>query len=360
MGNQSQQHRKHVAALIAATLGVGSGTVAPTQANADPSSGSADCTALKADRARLACYDRASRRNVAATSALARPSQRLRQPVPEPSDPSTAAVAAPVSLIDAAWGFDPASSRYTINLYRPNYLLVGRYTNPVDEQPSSPSTDPSEAPHQDLDPVEARFQISFKARLWASDDRRWGIWGAYTQQSQWQIYNGELSRPFRETNYMPELMVSYRPGLSFGGFNWNLLNVGLNHQSNGRSDPTSRSWNRIIAEFGIERGNFALLIRPWYRIEENANEDDNPDIIDYYGYGDITAVYKWQGQSFTLMGRGNPDTDKGAAQFTWTSRPLLGPLRGYVQVFTGYGDSLIDYNWKQTSIGIGVILNDLL
>ncbi|MBK1717049.1 phospholipase A [Thiocystis violacea] len=351
----NQVHREHwiQSPLIAATLLIGSSV----GAHAAPS-GNADCKVIEDDEARLACYDRASGVDVAAKPAPARLSLLPRPPAPEPSDPS--AVAAPASLIDTAWGFDPASPRYTINLYRPNYLQFGRYTNKVNEQPSSPLIDPSEVPRQDLDPTEARFQISFKARLWATDDRRWGIWGAYTQQSQWQIYNGELSRPFRETNYMPELMVSYRPGLSLGGFNWNLLNVGLNHQSNGRSDPTSRSWNRLIAEIGIERGNFALLVRPWYRIEEDVDEDDNPDILDYYGHGDITAVYKWRGNSFTLMGRGNPQTDKGAAQFTWTTRPILGPLRGYVQAFTGYGDSLIDYNWKQSSIGIGVILNDLL
>jgi phospholipase A1/A2 len=60
------------------------------------------------------------------------------------------------------------------------------------------------------------------------------------------------------------------------------------------------------------------------------------------------------------MARGNLDTGKGAAQFTWTSPPVLGPLRGYRQAFTGYGDSLIDYNWNQNAIGIGVALNDLL
>jgi phospholipase A1 len=60
------------------------------------------------------------------------------------------------------------------------------------------------------------------------------------------------------------------------------------------------------------------------------------------------------------MGRGNPSTDKGAAELTWTSPRLVGPLRAYVRGFTGYGDSLIDYNWRQNTIGVGVTLNDLL
>ena len=325
----------------------------------------AACASIKADGARLACYDRASRRIATA------------QPEPEPTrtvqaaptagpvaatstDPSVIVIPAPTSMIDTAWGFNPDSSRYTIDLYRPNYLQFARYSSRPNSEPFQELFDSTRTPNAELNSTEARFQISFKARLWATDDRRFGVWAAYTQQSQWQVYNSELSRPFRENNYMPELMVSYRPDLEFGGFHWRLFNFGYSHQSNGRAEPISRSWDRIVAEFGIERGNFALLIRPWYRIPDSNSQDENPDITDYYGHGDVTAIYKWRGHSFQLMGRGNLSTQKGAAQFSWTSPPVLGPLRAYVQAFTGYGDSLIDYNWKQNAIGIGVTLNDLL
>ncbi len=334
---------------------------APAQSGA--SAGIAACASIASDQARLACYDRASGR--VDVSPAARP-----EPEPERSAITSAAapdsgqagpakaVAVPDSRIDAAWGFEPDSSRYLVALHRPNFLQFARYSDRPNSAPFEELFDALGTGDAERQRTEAEFQISFKARLWATDDRRLGVWAAYTQQSQWQVYNEDISRPFRETNYEPKLIVSYRPDISFGDFHWRLFNFGYNHQSNGRADPLSRSWDRLTAEFGFEQGDLALLVRPWYVIDEGGN--DNPNITDYYGYGDLTAIYNWRGHSFSLMGRGNPGTGKGAARFTWTTPPLLGPLRGYVDAFSGYGESMIDYDWYQNSIGIGVTLNGLL
>ena len=331
------------------------------QAGPGASAEFAACAAVESDQARLACYDRASGRIAVSPAAIAdsEPQDSAMRAAAvtesERSGPAPAeGIAMSDSRIDAAWGFESDSSRYLVALHRPNFLQFARY-----------SDSPNEAPFKDLftndaerQRTEAEFQISFKARLWATDDRRLGLWAAYTQQSQWQVFNEDISRPFRETNYEPEIIVSYRPDVAFGDFHWRLFNFGYNHQSNGRADPISRSWDRLIAEFGFERDDFALLLRPWYVIDEGG--DDNPKITDYYGYGDLTAIYNWRGHSFSLMGRGNPGTGKGAVRFTWTTPPLLGPLRGYVDAFSGYGESMIDYDWYQNSIGIGVALNSLL
>jgi phospholipase A1 len=323
-----------------------------------PATGIAACAGIAADLDRLACYDRASGRKLAAKptskapTAAQAPAERTALAAPAAADTTASG-----SRIDAAWGFRPDSDRNLISLYRPNYLLVGRYSDRPNEAPFDVLFNALENPDAELDSTEAEFQLSFKARLWATDDRRFGVWAAYTQRSQWQVYNSDLSAPFRETNYEPELFVSYNPGLSFAGIDWRLLNVGYNHQSNGRSDPISRSWDRAIAEIGIERGDLALLVRPWVVLDDGG--DDNPDIDDYMGFGDVTAVYKTNGHSVSLMARGKPG-GKGTVQLTWMSPPILGPLRAYVEAFSGYGDSLIDYNWYQNTIGVGVALNDFL
>jgi len=142
------------------------------------------------------------------------------------------------------------------------------------------------------------------------------------------------------------------------GFRWALLNAGYIHQSNGRSDVISRSWDRLFAEFGVEREDFAVSTKVWYRISEDEKDDNNPDITDFLGNAEINALYRWRGNSFTGGVRGSLSTGKGSVHLGWTSPPLLGPLRGYVQFTTGYGESMIDYNWNQTTIGIGVSLSD--
>jgi len=324
----------------------------------------AECLSIPDESARLACFDRAIGE---AAQAAGKAEAVSGTPTGPPATAAAAAIPAGTdtapptrpSLIDTAWGFLPDSRKAYVRLHEPNYLLFARYTNDVNRGPYEPLFD-AFAEDYDFENVEAKFQVSIKGRLATTEDHRWGLWFAYTQQNQWQVYAGDISSPFRETNYMPELFGSFRPGVELGGWQWNLLNFGFTHQSNGRADPISRSWDRLFVEGGLERDNLALIVRAWTRVRPGDYEDDNPDITDYLGYGQVTALYRRGENTFTLLGRGNLNTGKGAAQFSWTSRPVLGPMRVYFQLFSGYGESLIDYDWNQTTVGLGVTLNDLL
>jgi len=321
----------------------------------------ADCAAIENDSERLGCYDVLSGRR---TSTLPVEEQAVVAPAAAALEPPAVVQqegkAAPqTSALSRHWELDPESKQGTFLLrpHEPNYLLVGRYSNNPNQQPSSPSR--GQAPAQNIEGVEADFQISLKVKvvenLFAS---RADLWVAYTQQSYWQLYNASYSRPFRETNYEPEMMLVVPTDYSLLGLKGRFVSLGFLHESDGQSGALSRSWNRIYADFGFERGNFALMLRPWYRIPENSSNDDNPDIVDYMGHGDVVAVYKMGEHTFSLMLRNMLHGDyRGTVELGY-SFPLVGRLKGYIQLFNGYGQSLLDYNHSQTTIGVGFMLTD--
>jgi phospholipase A1 len=328
------------------------------------------CTGIESDAQRLVCYDQSTgRTNLPAAQ------KRTDQPSTSAStsvfghDKSTAAVPSdasagkPLSLLDSRWELSPESKLGTFNLrgYKPVYLMPLFATSNQNTEPKSPNPVNTVTTPQPLQNSEAKFQLSLKTKIWQGVFGEYGdVWVGYTQDSHWQIYNSQDSRPFRETNYEPEAMLVFNTNYSVFGWNGRMLGIGVDHQSNGRSDPLSRSWNRVMADIGFERDSWTVMFRPWWRIPESKTTDNNPDISNYVGRGDMQIIHEWNGQEFGLMlrssFRGGSDAH-GAAQFTW-SFPLVGNLRGYMEAFKGYGESLIDYNHNATYVGAGVSLLD--
>lgn len=267
------------------------------------------------------------------------------------------------SLLDKRWELSEDSKLGTWNIraHQPVYLLPAFWTTDKNERPQSTNPDNTvqAADQQNLKSMEAKFQISLKTKAIENLIVNNGdVWLGYTQSSRWQVYNSDESRPFRETNYEPEASLIFHTNYNLLGLNGRLLGLTLNHQSNGRSDPLSRSWNRVMLNLGFERGNFAMMLRPWYRIEEDFKDDNNPDIKNFIGRGDLTSFYRWNDNEFSLMLRHSlkgGDDGHGAAQFDWAF-PISGKLRGNMQLFHGYGESLIDYNHRATYVGLGVSL----
>ena len=240
--------------------------------------------------------------------------------------------------------------------YLPTYFLPVRYSDRSNTLPHSPAANHAVTQPQPVESAEAKFQLSLKAKVWEDIfDGNGNLWFAYTQQSNWQMYNSAASTPFRETNYEPEAILAFRTNIDVLGLRWRLLNMGLVHQSNGREDPLSRSWNRFYTQFGLERGRFMLLARTWWRLPESAEKDDNPDIGGYLGNGDVRAVYGSGGHIYSMLGRYSFSGHHGAVQFD-AQFPISGPLKGYLQIFSGYGETLIDYNHYQNVYGIGLLL----
>ncbi|MBU6246676.1 MAG: phospholipase A [Xanthomonadaceae bacterium] len=343
--------------------------VAPTARaqNPDPMDIRA-CTAIESDSQRLACYDKATgrdqlpvarkRTNPDDITLFARDTARhagADSPAPTPT---------PLSLLDSRWELSPEAKLGTFNIrgYKPVYVLPLFVTSNQNERPTSPNPVNTVATRQELQNAESKFQLSLKTKV-AQDvfgDAGGDIWVGYTQSSRWQVYNKQLSRPFRETNYEPEAMLVFDTHYRVLGWEGRLLGIGVDHQSNGRSNPLSRSWNRVIADFGFERPGWTVMIRPWWRIPENAPDDNNPDISNYMGRAEAQIVHEWHGQEFGLLLRHSlrgGSQSHGAGQFTW-SFPVAGNLRGYMELFKGYGESMIDYNHNATYLGLGLSLLD--
>ena len=243
---------------------------------------------------------------------------------------------------------------FAITPYRPNYIL---YTH-MDEPNQAPFEEPLgvEDPVQDK---EMQFQVSIKAPVWRNMfGSNLDTYVAYTSRSYWQLFNDDLSAPFRETNYEPEIYIRDFTSYELLGVRLEGWGLGFNHQSNGRGDPTSRSWNRIMGKAMLGTGSdLSFFLRTWYRIPEDDDDDDNPAMYKYLGYGDIRAIWTPNRNTFTAMIRpGEKDT---GFELTW-SYPISRVFRIYAQYYNGTGESLIDYDYDIERFGIGIALNDYL
>lgn len=318
---------------------VGAGLLVANSVNAAPDL--TDCAAIEADSARLACYDSLAGRVAIPVAGLP---ENETAPVP--------------SLLTENWELKGNSELFYLRRYKPVYLLPYFHTNRTNPTPSSPTRGTTSATPEQLDNTEAKFQLSFKTKILNDIFGSNGdLWGAYTQSSRWQLYNGDHSRPFRETNYEPEAMLVWRTNQNVFGMRARFLAIGINHQSNGQGGALSRSWNRITGAIALDEGQWTLTIRPWWRIPEHS-DDDNPDMADYAGRGELLATRVFGQHVVSLEARHSlkgGDRNHGSFRMDWAF-PITDRLKGHLQWFNGYAESLIDYNHRATYLGVGFSL----
>ncbi|HYP81760.1 phospholipase A [Variovorax sp.] len=338
------------------------------------------------DSARLACFDRWSQQQSlpaaevpAAPPALAGTAAPDAAPAAPPVDstvPVTRVVEADTgrgcrnreySTLSRFWELEPDAGCGVFGLrgYRPTDLTLA-------VSPDAPQTPTSAAPDhngtpQDYQKAEMQINLSLRSKLaqglltGSDPTRQDSLWFGYTQQSNWQVFNNDLSRPFRNTDYQPEFMYVYPTDFHLpGGWRWRYAGLGLVHQSNGQSKPLSRSWNRYYLMGGMELDNrFVVTARLWKRISESPDDDDNPDITDYLGHGELAAW--WYPDSRNAFGLTLGGFGKASQRLEYTrviGDPGTSDLRFLVQLFNGYGNTLLDYNRNRTVLNIGLRLVD--
>lgn len=253
------------------------------------------------------------------------------------------------------WELDSIYKEGTFRLvsYNPIYITAGRWSSSPNFLPTSENPNNSATIPEDYNNYEAKFQLSFKTKVmqsifWGTGD----LWLGYTQKAHWQIYNKNISRAFRELNYEPELILNFPLNIHFFGGRFRTAGVALNHQSNGKALPLSRSWNRVIFILGYEIDNWQVVLKPWLRMKDQ--EDENPEITKYIGDSELNVGYTYERHEFYAVATHSFSTFKhGSLQLNYVF-PIEGHIRGHLQAFHGFGETIIDYNHYQTTIGIGI------
>ncbi|WP_394748879.1 phospholipase A [Spongiimicrobium salis] len=252
-------------------------------------------------------------------------------------------------------------SSFKILPYKPVYLLALNYIDDINNSPQSGNPLNNVSEPTEFNNGEITFQLSFKTRvlrLNKNKKQKIDLWLAYTQLSKWQVYNALISRPFRETNYEPEALIVLPLNYQVFGLDGVYIAAGFNHQSNGKSNPFSRSWNRVTFQAGWETKNWSIVFNPWIRIPEGAVEDNNPGIENYVGRAELLTAFAKNKHNISLALRHSLNTgtnNRGSLRFHYGYQ-IADNLYLHAQVFHGYGENLIDYNHKQTTFGIGFSL----
>jgi outer membrane phospholipase A len=285
------------------------------------------------------------------------PVQRPEEPVERTPYPTPATPATPLPAGNVALEYVPGY-RAILTGHKENYFITGLSKT-----------------------TQVKFQFSVKFDLWPNASRHSGYFG-YTQKSFWRLYSP--SSPFDESNYNPEVFYGYYvrsgdivPGPGRVLFFLQNARLGLDHESNGMDGASSRSWNRVHAQVraGVYLGaDHYLTVSPraWYPV---FGLEDNPRILDYYGYGSLTAEYgfdpndrRWYGGGLVgATGRlGKRDHNYGLEIYAQWRPGYRGDLLRwfkftpylYAQYVRGYGESLLTFDQKSTSLRFGIAFED--
>jgi phospholipase A1 len=214
---------------------------------------------------------------------------------------------------------------------------------------------------------DARFQLSFNYRLFSPEGAivklvpfLKGMYFGYTQNSFWEL--GEDSKPFRDTSYRPSLFWQGK----LEGRDWmpQTWKAGYEHESNGREDEDSRSIDTLFFEPKWQKsfadGN-VLSFNP--RIRVYLDKEENPDIQRYRGFVNWAAQYGrddgWKFSANYLQGTAGYATAQIDASYPLGTE-VFSNIGSFIhfQYFSGYGETLLNYNDRKSDqfrIGISIV-----
>lgn len=247
---------------------------------------------------------------------------------------------------------EPQPIFHTLASYKPNYVMNSWFLD-------------HEGSEQGYDDRELLLQFSFKKRIYKV------FYFGFTYRGFWQVYDLSTSRSFRDENYNPEGFLEFSDAMGL-----DTLRLGLaEHESNGERTyyneegeevNYSRTWDRsylylwknLVPWLGT--GVKLWVVTSPKRGEFRAYYDDNPDMQEYMGSGELyLSLGRFPTQLSFMFRRGwKEDTETCRIEGRLPLYLIFGGKDGgtdlYLMVFNGYGDSLIDYNRRIKRVAIGV------
>lgn len=223
-------------------------------------------------------------------------------------------------------------------LYKDNYFTVG---TTLGKKPTATNSD-------------VKFQISLAIRLtYATLPWNTFLYIMYTQKTFWNVF--ERSMPMRDLNFNPGIGWS-KPFFSKDRYIGKMTLL-VEHESNGRDGPESRSWNRIsLCGNALLSENLAVHAKLWIPIIDGMN---NKDILNYCGIWQGGLVYTTTNQKFqfglTVVKRKGWNLNANTIlEGSWKVNPKTN-LNLFMQWYQGYGENLIDYNVYHSRIRFGIV-----
>ena len=228
-------------------------------------------------------------------------------------------------------------------LYKDNYFTVG---TTIGHKPTSTNSD-------------VKFQISLSIRL-TNATLPWGtyLYLFYTQKTFWNVFQESL--PMHDMNFNPGIGWT-KPFFSKDRY-IGKMTLMVEHESNGRDGPESRSWNKIsLAGSAIVNDWLMVHAKYWIPIVDS---DNNRDLLDYAGLFQVgfnltSRDKRWQGGMTFVKRRTWHFSWNTIAEVSWRVSKKTN-LNLFAQYYNGYGENLIDYNQFHSRLRVGLVFKPYL
>ena len=230
-------------------------------------------------------------------------------------------------------------SQPNFSAYRDNYFVSGIT---LQERPTKENSD-------------IKYQVSFKYLLSRKPlfDNVYAFL-TYTQKSFWKIY--KESSPFSDINFNPSVGIIRPYTVKSGHVGY--YSLMFEHESNGRDSLQSRSWNFISFNW---QGQVSDRIMLRTKIILPFVSNDNPDLLEYEGYGEVGMTYTFIPKKLyaeiSLQKGSKWDNWKGAVQTQIVYKPFRSSNQYLMlQWYQGYAEGLLNYRNETSMVRIGIII----